>query len=417
MTRADTDLAIRTALSDLTAEQPPAPHDRFQAVKQRAIRHRRRQLAGAVVTVVAALGLVAGLVQLPKLRLGPQARALPSWALPWPDHRDGSVPQSVLDRAVLAWQYLYPPNTPPDGGSGTVPAPGTSERQVTKQASRYPVVWYVGQTIDNDHQVVVMFEAAGPAGHELVVGQANASEVMHNQPAWSDSVSPWVLTRVPAPSPRRPPVAIGEYAAGQLPQNTDHFGDNWMVVLMAPDVQRLTWTAETAGGQAVGSKSTSAGLVIADTGQVTGPIHLTRMLTGHGNRLGRPMLVGIPGEARAKLASGTGPGVPQLAAPPALSEPASFSGIAGTVGQGDIQNEQVGYPPPRSGSKFVVFGICYGPKPLVIQVNSHTIGTLACDSLTHQLSEPVTFLNSRALDWFVHTSSLTAYRVDIGVLK
>src|SRR6516165_6993377 len=117
MTPLDDDHAIRAALLDLADGQPPPPHDRFQAVRRRAIRRRWRQLSGVVTTVAAAAGLIVGLLRLPapqpQVQPQPQAaRAVPGWALAWPDHRNGSVPQSVLDLAVLTWLYSAP-NSPP----------------------------------------------------------------------------------------------------------------------------------------------------------------------------------------------------------------------------------------------------------------------------------------------------------------
>jgi hypothetical protein len=411
MTPVDDDLVIRAALSDLTGGQPPPPDDRLRAVKRRAIRRRRQHLAGAVMAAVAAAGLVVGLPRLHLPQPQPQAtRVVPDWALAWPDHRNGSVPQSVLDRAVLAWQYMAP-NSPPDGGNGTVPATGTPAGQVARQAGRYPVVWYVGQTIDHGHQVVVMFEVAGPTGRELVVGQATASQVMQNQSAWSDAVSPWVLTSVPAPNPDRPPAAVGEYAAGEPSLIQGQNPDNWMVVLMAPYVQRLTWQAATTSGQTLGSDATSNGLVVTDTGQVTAPVQLVRMQTARGNLLGRPVLVAIPGE-NAALTSGTDPIVPQLAAPPALTEPASFNLSGVLSAQGD---EGLNMPAERR-ARYAVAGVCYGPQPLVIQINSHTLGTIACDSLTHQLSVPAALVHGPTLEFFGHTSNLTSWRAGIGTL-
>ena len=82
---------------------------------------------------------------------------------------------------------------------------------VSRQANAYPVIWYVGQTVDNGRVVEVMFEISGPNGRQLVVGQATASDVMKNQAAWSNATSPWALTEVPAPDPAKAPLAIGDY--------------------------------------------------------------------------------------------------------------------------------------------------------------------------------------------------------------
>ena len=60
----DDEVAVRAALADLTAGQPPFPAGRFAAVKHRAAMHRRRQLAGGALAVAVAVGLAVGLSQL-----------------------------------------------------------------------------------------------------------------------------------------------------------------------------------------------------------------------------------------------------------------------------------------------------------------------------------------------------------------
>src|SRR5215475_5554762 len=175
MTPVEDDVAIRTALAELTEGQPPAPLSRFEAVRQRAVRHRRRQLAVAALSVVVVAGVALGMVGLPGLREHPPTtRHVPTWALDWPDHRNGSVPKSVLDRAVAAYLYGGPLQLP-DGGNGTVLGPGAPIQEAAHVAGLYPLVWYVGQTIDHGKVVVVMFEMATPAGRTLVVGQADSS--------------------------------------------------------------------------------------------------------------------------------------------------------------------------------------------------------------------------------------------------
>lgn len=104
---------------------------------------------GTVGAAVVALGVVLGLVSFTSL-LHPHgaARQVPRWAPDWPDHRNGSVPQGVLDRAILAWQYSAM-SLPPDGGTGTVPPAGSTARQVARMAAAHRVIWYVGQTVDH----------------------------------------------------------------------------------------------------------------------------------------------------------------------------------------------------------------------------------------------------------------------------
>src|SRR5215469_3758395 len=411
MTPVEDDVAIRTALAELTEGQPPAPFSRFEAVRQRAVRHRRRQLAVAALSVVVTAGVAVGIVGLPGLREHPPTtRHVPTWALDWPDHRNDSVPKSVLDRAVVAYQLSYAANggesTAANEANNTVLGPGASAAEVAHAAARYPLVWYVGQTMDHGQVVVVMFEMAAPAGRMLVVGLADSSEVMQNQAAWQDATSPWVFSSIPAPNPKRPPMAVGEFATGQDPvSNPDQNPDNWMVVLTAPDVQRMTWTVPTTSGVRSPTVRTSDGLVAVDTGQVTAPVLITKLLTAQGNALSAPMQVGLPGH----------PSVPQLAALPALAEPRSFKALTGGSGQGDFENADSTFS--AGHKKYEMFGACYGPRPLAIQVNGHAIGTMSCNSQLQQLSVPAGLLRGHKLDVWVQTSNWTEYRVDFGSLR
>jgi hypothetical protein len=379
----DDEVAARAAFADLSAGQPPFPAPRIAAVKHRAVMRHRRQLAGGVLAVAIALALAVSLTGLAGTQQGPlHARSVPRWALAWPDHRNGSVPQQVLDRAVIAAQYggQAPALDLPYGGNGTVPARGASASSVSRQANEYPVIWYVGQTIDHGRVVEVMFEMDLPGGPQLVVGQATASEVMHAQPAWSDTSSPWALTEVPAPNPAKPPPAIGNYVTGRSSGGGGQNPDNWMVLLMAPDVRRVSWYETTTGGPRLLSMPTSAGLAITDTGQGTGDIELTGLTTSHGATRLDHVRVAVGNQVQA----------PELAAPPALSLPRSFSGVIGFMGQGRQTELYQGFRAGRLG--YAVFGICYGPAPVQVGINGRPVGSISCDSQTHQLPVPASDL-------------------------
>jgi hypothetical protein len=77
MAQVDDELAIRSMLAAMTADQPPAPPARYAAVRRQAVTHRRRQLAGAAaavaVLVAAAIAIPLGLVH-----IGPVPPAAPS---------------------------------------------------------------------------------------------------------------------------------------------------------------------------------------------------------------------------------------------------------------------------------------------------------------------------------------------------
>lgn len=409
----DDEVAARTAFADLTARQPAFPAGRFAAVKHRAAVHRRRRLAGGALAVAVAVALAVSLSQLVGAQQPPPpARNVPRWALAWPDHRNGSVPQQVLDRAVIAALYGGQGARAsglqlPDNGRGTVPARGTSARAVSRQANAYPVIWYVGQTVDHGRVVEVMFEIDGPNGPQLVVGQATASEVMQDQPAWSDASSPWALTLVPAPDPAKAPPAIGDYVTGRPSRVPGQNPDNWMVLLSAPDVRRVSWYETTTSGPRLLSMPTSAGLAITDTGQVTGDIELTGLTTSHGTtRLDH-----------VRVAVGNHVQVPHLAAPPALSLPRSFSWVIGSTTQGSSTGLYQGF---RAGRlPYAVFGICYGPAPVQVKINGHSIGSITCDSQTHQLPVPASDLRGHGHQLWLASAApdLDAWDVGFGTIR
>jgi hypothetical protein len=402
----DDDVAVRAALGDLTAQQPPFPVGRFAAVTHRAVMRRRRQLAGSAVAIAVAVGLAVSLTQLAGTHQTPPARSVPRWALDWPDHRNGSVPQQVLDRAVIAARYGSA-LLGPDGGRGTVPAVGASASSVSRQANAYPVIWYVGQTIDHGRIVEVIFETDGPSGPRLVVGQATASEVMQDQPAWSDAQSPWAFTEIPAPDPAKAPPAIGDYAAGRPPAASGQSPDNWMVLLTAPDVTRVSWYETTTSGPRRLGMPTSAGLAVTDTGQLTGPIELTGLTTSHRK---------IPLDY-VPVAVGQKVQVPQLAAPPALSLPRSFSWKLGFSGQGP---ETDLYGSFHAGHlSYAVIGICYGPAPVQVDIDHHPLGSVTCDSQTHQLSVPGSDFHGYGRQLWLHFAapSLDAWHLEFGTIR
>ena len=100
------EVAVRRMFDELTAGQPDAPPDRHglinagcagTASRRPPARSRRSPPRRSVAVGV-------GTSARPVVP-DPGPRSVPAWALPWPDHRNGSVPQSVLDGAVMAWRH------------------------------------------------------------------------------------------------------------------------------------------------------------------------------------------------------------------------------------------------------------------------------------------------------------------------
>lgn len=395
------DQAIREALADLTDGQPPVPPGRFAAVRKRAIRRRRRRIT-VVASVLAVAGLVTGLIRLPAImRPGPLAR--PSWALQWPDLRNGSVPQSVLDDAVAGWLYMY--NAGYETGS-----PDWSAAAVTNIVRLVHPVWYVGQTIDHGQEIAVMFEVSGPTGHRLVVGYTSASEVMPGHAASSASTIPWAMSSRPAPRPQGQGSVpeVSEYIPGESASGLSV--DDWIMVMTSPAVERISWYGPTV---ASGAHSNSGRLVLANLGQLNGDV----MLRVPGNP-GQDIPVGIPGA----------PDVPVLA-PPALTAPASFHELQSSTGQGNATDVDSSFAPSRHA--FAVIAICRnasptqgvpapspgGTGPLRVSVNGHALPPVECSGGQQRLTVPRSHLRSHNLVVQMRSSGLTAWQVAFGTVR
>lgn len=401
MMRADERL-IRSALADLTSDEPPVPAGWHAAIRRRAADRLRRRLVTAAAAVVLMAGVAVGVTHLPALR--PQQRVVPSWALAWPDHRNGSVSLSVLEAAVLAWRY------PEDWE--LLPALMSEYR-----LGELPhVTWYVAQTAASGQLVVVIFEV----DHRLVAGWGSAALVMQglggcNYTAGFCPVSdPWTFTTVAAPRPSTHSLAIGFYAhSPELPApealnvNSPAFWDafhrpynpdNWMVILTAPDVVRVTWRAVTTAGPVAGEALASAGLIVADIGHVTAPVQLTGLLTRSGNALPAPRYVGVPGSSPATpflalpasfpvselllLGSGEGSELDQAPLVQAI-------GLSTTVGHSARGTPEVTWQDPGSAccaaALWTISADCYGAGTLQVSVLGHFFGTIACDDRLHEL--------------------------------
>jgi len=386
---------LREMFDDMTADQPDQPLARYHRVRARARRHRSAQAASILAVAAVVTGSIAIGLSARAGRSVAASRPVPAWALPWPDHRNGSVPQKVLDGAVTAWRH---------------DAVG-SEAVSLASTARAKVLWYVGRTAVHGQVVLVVFETDSPAGRRLVAGWATASEVMHGQSAWRHGVSPWVLYDVRAPRPAAG-LAIGLNVHGtsaDIARNPD----NWIAVLAAPDVQSITFSApgQTTGSSSTakfGVGSTSRGLLIADMGQISGPVKLTALYVGHHNTLRAPAIVGVPGSKDSQEA--------QLAIAAPLVLPRGFRQNSEFTGQGD---ESDGLSVSRG--RLTIVARCYGPSPLRLALDAGpqtSLGTLPCDNAVHELITHVRLRpQGSATSVGIYTSGFTSYRVAIGSVR
>jgi hypothetical protein len=393
------EIAVRRLFADLTVGQPDAPAGRHAGIRRRFRRHRITQ-AAATLAVMATAAVVAAGIVFSARPVAPDTgpRSLPGWALPWPDHRDGSVPQRVLDNAVLAWRHL-----------------AALDDASTISATRNAVpIWYVGQTVDHGEVVAVIFEAKGAAGRRLVAGWATASEVMHGHSGRSRGSDPWVFYDVAAPKPTR-----GLFVGLNLHGTTAQPGrnpDNWIVVLTDPRVQDVGWTApgpgtttisrqgaSSSGSEQVGLAHAIRGLVIVNTGQIAGKAQVTQLEVHPRNLLRTSEPVGVPGSAASQ--------VPQLAQPEAIPARQGFRPISELTGQGRSGTGLSGF-----GGRLGLRARCYGRRNLRVTfgtgLRERPLGTIPCDDAVHELSTQVRLRpQDPHAGITVHASDLTSYRV------
>ncbi len=398
------EVAVRRMFDDLIAGQPDAPPDRHGRIRRRVRRHRFAQVAGTLAVVAVAAGVAVSIgTSAGRVAPVPGHRSVPGWALPWPDHRDGSVPQSVLDGALSAWRHQV-----------------AVEKGIPLSAmSKAKVIWYVAQTAVTNQVVVVMFEADVGIGKRLVAGWATASEVMHGQPGWSPGSSPWVLYDVAAPKPESR-LFIGLNVHGTSARQ-DRNPDNWIAVLADPHVQGVGWTVSgpssttttsqgtvSSGSGSAGMTPAIRGLAIADTGQIAGRVKVTQLDVHNRNMLTRAGYVGVPGSADSY--------VPQLAAPAAVPGRPGFRASFWQSGQGtsSVETDLSGYH-----GRLAIRARCYGPSRLRLLYGANPkqtlLGTMRCDDAVHEL---VTSVRASAHIFVTFGASrLTAYQVTVGTVR
>jgi hypothetical protein len=404
------EVAVRELFDELTAGQPDAPVNRLDRIGRRVRRHRIAQaavtLAAVAVATVVAIGIGTSITS-----VAPDngRRAVPAWALSWPDHRNGSVPPSVLDGAVGAWRHFA-------ALKGTAPS----------AASNGKVIWYVGQKVARGEVVAVIFEAETEAGPRLVAGWATASEVMDGQPGWTPGSSPWVLYDVAAPKrPKGLFVGLNVHGTSARPGRNP---DNWIVVLAAPEVQDVGWTAPvasstTTNSEAIGIATAAAGLAIWDSGQMSGPVQVTQLEAHRRNILRVPGNVGVPGSAASE--------VPQLAAPRPIRSRPGFTRVIEITGQSDTSTNLNGIRGQlairarcNGGSPLrILFGFgsasdLLGLSPSAERSRMRSLGTVACDDDVHDLVTSVRLASGHNRGVvIINGGRATVYRVDLGTAQ
>jgi hypothetical protein len=382
--------AVRDTLGQIgAADQPPAPNGRVDSVRRRHLRRRHAQASGSLAAVaVLTVGTVAGahLVGSSAASTAASTRAVPSWALTWPDQRDPSIPPSILDSAVRAWSHDSEDN----------------ERNSSDAAQSAPrqTIWYVAQPVGNTSDVAVVFEVDGVNGHRLVTGVASRDAAARYAHAGGQD-DPWLLHDIAAP-PRTtdgvPPVVsfydpVTTVRAATIVSPGP--ADNWVVVLTSP--QATSWRLNDKAQPPL-----SRGLGVANAGPLRAPATVSVPLpTG-----ATVADVGLPGNAQSA--------VPALAAPAAPVLGHDFGFISGVSAQG---NQTDGMGDARMKGKRLHFAVtCYGSPSLVLRVNGVRLPAVSCDEQTHVLSYPRPASSSSRLLVTPRATADTSYTIDVGIV-
>ncbi|HET7311409.1 MAG TPA: hypothetical protein VFJ17_08800 [Mycobacteriales bacterium] len=404
--------ALRAALTDLTVGQPDLPVDRVAGVRRKHAHRRQLQAAaGACAVAVIAVGAVAlGGTFNGQRSAQSLNRPVPSWALRWDDHRDGSVPQAMLTAAVKHWVSDQRAKTP-------LPS--------SQPVSMPPVVWYLGERIPGTDQVVAVFEATGlhagalplTKGPRLVVAHGSWNDVMREGAKGGYA---WSYVDVAAPPPGYTGV-VGGYA----PVGDGNGGfDNIIWLLTSPKARGASWTVQTAGDRTVsGDLPLDKGYGSVQVGPVASRVRITALATGpEGQSVPFDGFVGVPGAP--------GRQAPTLVYPDALvGVPATGTvfGESASQGSSTFFDESTHARPGRATT---IYARCYsaGGSPfirVVVDRDSAQHGVrIPCDDRQHVVpgnpTGPAIALGdgpqpSRGHEYVIQAGALTAWRVAIVV--
>jgi hypothetical protein len=382
MAQLDEERALRSAMTDLLADQPQQPADRLAAVRRRHTRRRAFQVGGTALTVVVALlaGLLAGGV-VGRKAVEPLNRDVPSWALPWSDHRDEAVTKRMLDGAVARWRT--------DENGNELPAPQR-------------VIWYAAKIVAHTAYLVVVFEADVDGEHRLVTGVTPLDVSRQWRRDRGRRMPPfWRLYDVAAPAPSY---------SGIIGVNFGDYGAHNSVVLLAPpSAQLIRWTAPGAGSGTV-ELDDGFGTVDMDP-PPRGPVQAAIVSPSPG---GEPDYepVGVPGAPESRFGQ--------------LADPAPLVGVGSSLlleasGQGERGRSNASERAQRATAT-TIYARCYGPVPMHVAVaGDDRAGTevgirIPCDDRQHVVAGPsLASTGSRqgSLWVFVHARYDVAWRVAV----
>jgi hypothetical protein len=354
------EIALRSALQDVTVGQPELPVDRMAGVRRRHAHRRAMQSAGAALAaVVVVAGALVARTDLRGGHVSPANRDVPSWALPWADHRDGSVPENVLAGAVKIWaskQRLdnsLPPSVP---------------------IAMPPAVWYVGQRIPGTDEVLAVFEASGLHAGALPLTNGNRLVV-----ATKTRDDGWTFNDVAAP-PRDYTGVVGGYSAVVADPQGEARNVVWL--LTSPRYRNAVVDGSygqggstTSGVDRAGSVALQRGFATFDAGYLRSELRITlQSVSGETVQAGP---VGVPGSAGSHR--------PTLEKARALSHlPTSGQSFGEGWGQGSGLYADMDV---HGSGRTTIYARCYGGARIHVAIDREpsprTGAVIPCDNRQH----------------------------------
>jgi hypothetical protein len=396
--RTDDELAVRAALADMTVGQPELPVGRVAGVRRKHARRRQLQaVAGACAVAIVAVGAVAlGGTFHTSRSTEPLHRSVPSWALPWDDQRDGTVPPQALASLVTRWT---------GDQLEKAPLPRTQPVQMS------PVVWYLGQRIPGTDQVVAVFEAADlhagalplTRGPRLVVAHGTLSDVQNvgNGDGWS-------YIDVAAPGHD-----FTGFLGGYVPVDDANGGFRNIVWLLTSPSYRHAQTS-------VGGYDLHDGYVTFDAGRLR--IRVEASIQDASGRYPAGGYVGIPGAPSRE--------VPTLANPEPLAGVPSTNGLLGEEASQGTSSFSDGSAHQPAGRPTTIYARCYaagGSRFIRVAIDQDGPGKgvrIPCDDRQHVVPGNPTGPRNTPVEgergtaghgYFVQASQLIAWRVAVVI--
>lgn len=361
--------ALRSALTDVVAGQPAAPHDRIDSVRRRHAHRRQRQLAALGTAVIVAItGAVVGVIGLGSGHgdEGQYAkRDLPAWAVQWSDHRDPTIPAAYLGAAYASWQIDNP-----DVKVG----PGAQ------------VVWYVAERIPGE-RLALAFAVGGRDTVPMFVFGTTDTKSLTNYASvrFDQHTSLWLQTTNGYASNVTSTSVLGLYSTAV----GDDTGRNTVVLLTDPHARSAQLSYVDPSGRVSRTVPMTAGFGAVEVGPLRSRVHVVAVRTAGGRRLSGDLDVGTPDMNDAGTESSSF--IPRLMPIPSLTDaPTDAPGPGEMGGQERFSEASLDSGWPMHSTR--MYARCYGRSAsIAIHIDSDSPAQtvrIPCDDREHVVDGP-----------------------------